>query len=592
MTKSAQISAEELELEEGRSLSDYLDIIRRRKWMVSAIAALIFFGGIVAAVTLPPIYRSTGTILIEGQEIPQDLVGAAVSSYAAQRLGMISKEIMNRSNLLWIIEQFDLYPEIPDDQIEALLNRMQGDISLEMTSGDVSDPTSGRSTEGTVAFDISYEGKDPELVQKVANKLVMLFLDKNAEERSRKASEVVEFVRQEVEQQRAYLEEIERRIADFKERHVDKLPEFASMNMETIERLRSEMDDITRELRSLEERRFYLQGQLTQIEPYAPVQNEEGKEVLEDDDRLRVLQSEYTSALAVYGKDHPDVKRLKREMRTLEAKLGRVSALDEREILLAKLREELQTARRKYTAQHPDIRKLERKVALLERELAESPPVRQSSSRAARPPDNPAYITLQAQLSAVSSEINSLQVQRSELHKTIANYEAKLVDTPQVEREYTSLMREREDALKSYQEAVDSLKRAELTRQLEVGNKGERFTLLEPPQLPEVPVKPNRPAIVLLGLLLALAGGVGYALLADSLDHTINGRRDLSLLLGEAPLAVVPYIDIRQDGTAVGEQRTPWLMVSLFAGGVLLFAVGVHLLWMPLDVLWGTLFNK
>lgn len=586
-----ETAAEDIDIEESRSLSDYLDIIRRRKWMVSLIAVLIFLGGVVAAITLPPIYRSTGTILIEGQEIPQDLVGAAMTGYAAQRLGMISKEIMNRSSLLQIIEQFDLYPEIPDDEIEVLLGRIQGDTSLEMISGEVADPVSGRATEGTVAFDISYEGKDPELVQKVANELVALFLDKNARDRSRKASEVVEFVSQEVEQQRAYLEEIEQRIADFKERNVDKLPEFASMNMETIERLRSDMDDIARELRSLEERRFYLQGQLTQIEPYAAVQDEEGKQVLEEDDRLRVLQSEYTSALAVYGKDHPDVKRLRREMRSLESRLGSVSALDEREVLLAKLREDLQTARRKYTAEHPDIRKLERKVALLERELAESPPARRSSSPAARAPDNPAYITLQAQLSAVSSEINSLQVQRRELHRTIASYESKLVDTPQVEREFTSLIRERDNALKSYEESVNRLKRAELAQQLEAGNKGERFTLLEPPQLPEVPIKPNRPAIVLLGLLMALAGGIGYALLADAMDHTINGQRDLSQLLGEAPLAVVPYIDIRQDGT-VGEQRMPWLAVSLFAGGLLLIAAGIHLLWMPLDVLWGTIFNK
>ena len=589
MAKSVETAAEH-EMEETRSLGDYLDIVRRRKWAVSLIVALIFIGSVVFAISSPPIYRSAGTILIEGQEFPQDLVGAAMAGYAAQRLGMISKEIMNRANLLRIVEQFDLYPEIPDDRLDALFGKIRNDITLEIISGEVADIASGNSSEGTVAFEISYEGRDPELVQKVADGLVTLFLDKNAQERTRKANEVVRFVRQEVEQQRLYLEEIERRIADFKERHVDKLPEFANMNMETIERLRSEMDGITRELRSLEERRFYLQGQLAQIEPYAPVQDGEGKQVLDEYGRLKVLQSEYTSALAVYGKDHPDVKRLRREMRSLEAKLGSVSALDEREVLLTKLREDLQAARRKYTAQHPDIRKLERKVELLEQELAESPPVRRGSSRAARPPDNPAYITLQAQLSAVNSEINSLQVQRRELQRAIAGYEAKLVDTPQVEREYTSLMRERENALKSYQEAVDSLKKAELALQIEAGNKGERFILLEPPQVPEVPVKPNRPVIILMGLLVALAGGIGYALLADGLDHTVNGRRDLSLLLGEDPLAVVPYIDIGQDGSA-REQQTLWLAISLLAGGVLFLAAGIHIFWMPLEVLWGTLFK-
>ncbi len=585
-----ETKAEDIEIEEGRSLADYLAIIRRRKWAVFLIVALISLAGVVLAMTLPPIYRSTGTILIEGQDIPQDLVGASMSSYAAQRLSIISKEIMNRSSLLAIIEQFGLYPEVEADKIDLLLAKMQGDINLKMITGNVSDPRRSFPAEGTVAFEISYEGKDPELVHKVASELVTLFLEKNALDRSRRASEVVEFINREVEQQRLYLEDIEKRIADFKERNVDKLPEFAAMNMETIERLRSEVDEITRDLRSLEERRFYLQGQLTQIKPYASVENEEGREILEDDDRLRVLQSEYASALAIYGKDHPDVKRLQREMRSLETKLGSVDALDEREILLTKLREELQSARRKYTAEHPDIRKLERKVAGLERELAESPAVRLNSSPAARPPDNPAYITLQAQLSAVSSEINSLQVQRRELHKAIASYQSKLVDTPMVEREYTALIRERDNALRNYQESVAGLKAARIAQQLERGNKGERFTLLEPAQLPEAPVKPNRPAVIFMGLILALSGGIGYALLADALDNTINGKHDLSLLLGEAPLAVVPYIDIGQDSSA-GQGGKLWIAVSVVAVLLLLSASAIHMLLVPLDQLWSTLFS-
>ncbi len=478
--------------EETKSLRDYLAILRRRKWPMLLIAALVSAAGVVVAMTLPSIYRSTGMVLVEAQDIPRELVRSSTGSYAARRIDAISRNVMTRANLLKVIEKYDLYADSREKQpIEAIVGQMRKKIELKTISGDGT-KASGKKATDAVAFELSFEHTDPALAQQVTDELISMFISENVQQRTRRASEASSFLEREVKRLESQLAGIEEKIAEFKQRNVGKLPELAQMNLRSIEGTRRTLDSISRELRSLEERRYYLQGQLTQTKRHAAVRSDDGRMVLEKEDRLRVLRSEYESALSLYDSSHPDVRRLKREIEALEREQGRSSSIG-----------------------------------------------------AQRAPDNPAYISLQTQLRAVNSDINSLRVQRKQLQATIAGYEKKLEATPQVEREYTTLLRDRESVLKSYQETRSKLRRARLAQELEQESKGERLTVLESPQLPENPVKPNRPAIVFLGLLLSLACAIVYAAIAEALSSTINSRHDLIRAMGEPPLGVVPYIKVK-----------------------------------------------
>src|SRR6202012_2408507 len=125
---------------------------------------------------LPPHYRSAATILIEQQEMPQDLVRSTVTSYADQRVQVISKRVMTTETLLNIIRRYDLYPkERARETREALLNRMRKDIGMRMISADVIDPRSGHPTSATIAFEVSYSSRSAEMAAKVANELTTLY---------------------------------------------------------------------------------------------------------------------------------------------------------------------------------------------------------------------------------------------------------------------------------------------------------------------------------------------------------------------------------------------------------------------------------
>src|SRR5437899_10869352 len=98
-----------MEMEEGtKTLQDHLTAFRRRRKQIVTAAGILFLISVAVAVLIPPTYRSTATILIEQQEVPPDLVRSTISSYADQRIQVISQQVMTRANLLRIVDKYNL----------------------------------------------------------------------------------------------------------------------------------------------------------------------------------------------------------------------------------------------------------------------------------------------------------------------------------------------------------------------------------------------------------------------------------------------------------------------------------------------------
>jgi hypothetical protein len=205
--------------------------------------------------------------------------------------------------------------------------------------------------------------------------------------------------------------------------------------------------------------------------------------------------------------------------------------------------------------------------------------------------DNPAYVLLQTQLSASESEIASLQRKEQELQDKVSRYETLLARAPDVEKDYQALLRDYNNATAKYQDIRAKQREADVARNLEQEQKGERFVLIEPPALPAYPVSPNRPAIVFLGFVLAGGLGLGSALVREAMDSAIHGVRELTNVMGgETPLVVVPYIDNAEDVGARHRAMTLVAGSAVLAG--LAFVLYLHFFYRPLDVLFFVILNK
>jgi capsular polysaccharide biosynthesis protein len=199
-------------------------------------------------------------------------------------------------------------------------------------------------------------------------------------------------------------------------------------------------------------------------------------------------------------------------------------------------------------------------------------------------PENPAYITFRAQLEAILSELKSSRSKRAALQSKIASYDLRLQQTPQVEREYLDLTRDHEASLMRYREIRAKQMQADIGQELEKDRKGERFSLIDPPQLPEKPSSPNRPAILLLGLVLSVGSGVGSAAVLESLDDSVRGSKALSGLLKVPVLGVIPYMENNEERQRK-RKITRAIVVSCIAT-LGLAVLLVHFFLIPLDVLW------
>ncbi|MFM8330439.1 MAG: GumC family protein [Candidatus Methylumidiphilus sp.] len=573
---------------EEKQFGDYLSALRRNKLAFSLIFAAVLVVSLLTAVLLPPVYRSTATILIEEQEIPTDLVRTTITSFATQRLQTISQRVMTRSNLMAIVEKFKLYEdERKKETTDEIVERMRDDISFKTLSADVIDPRSGRPTQATIAFTLTYDSHNAELSQKVANEITSLYLEENLKMRTRQTAEASDFLTNEVAQIGAYATELEQKLSKFKEAHLNELPEQKQLNTQSLDRIESEIKDIDLHIRTLLEHNSLIDGQLAQIPSESPVIASTGQHIMSSSERLKALRTEYISLSAQYSEKHPDVVKLRQEIEALEKDVGQVDSSIDQMRQLEKLRTERASMSEKYADGHPDAAALDRKIAALEKAVR----VTKSSGKkkaTAKPKDesadNPAYLNLAAQKQSNILEIAGLNKRRGELQEKLQAYEKRLQNSPDVERQYYSLLRDWENTNLRYREMKAKQMDAQVAEQLERKSKGERFSVVEPPSLPEKPLKPNRPAIAVLGLVLALAVAVGYIALRETLDKSVRKLAQITEIVGAPPLAVIPHLYLDEDIKAKS-QRGMMLLAALALGLAIALAL-VHWLWIPLDVLW------
>jgi succinoglycan biosynthesis transport protein ExoP len=545
---------------------------------------------IVSAILWPPTYRTGATILIEQQEIPQELVRSAISSFADQRVQVISQRVMTTQNLMSLIERYKLYPDIRETKPrEVLLQRMRNDIALKMISADVIDPRSGRPTQATIAFTISYQNRSPDLTLKVANELTTLFLNENLASRTQMAEQTTAFFSEEAAKQEARIAELDKKLADYKQKHQDSLPELAQLNWQVSDRTGLELHDAENRIAAIDSQEVLLRAQLAQLNPTSQVYSDTGQRVMGVEDRLKSLKSQLASYKARYAPGHPDIVNTEREIAGLEQEAKAHDDTSDIARRLSEAKSQLSRAQEKYTPDHPDVIRLRHLVGELETEMA-AQPAAAAARKIEEHADNPVYIQVKGQLDALTSERASAETKRDELRAKLDDYERRMARAPAVERDYRELARDLENAQLKYQQIRAKQGDVQVSENLEAERKGERFTMIEPPLPPEKPVSPNRMLIVIAGFVLSLGLGLAAAVLRDWFDPSIRGFGEVRQLLSVPPLAAIPTIV-----TAAEQRARRQRLRYSWAGSCAILIAGVsvvHLYVRPLDVLWITLARR
>jgi len=579
--------AEMLDGEENtRSIGDYINVIRRRKRVLVITAGVVMTVIILAAFLWPKTYRSQAIILIEQQDIPTDLVRTTITSYAQQRIEEIKQRIMTIGNIIGIVEEFELYTERELERITRteIAENFRRAVSIRPISAEVVDPRSGRPSLAIIAFSLSFDGEVPSKVQKITNELTTLYLDENLKDRTAQTKSTSDFLTAESDLLLKQLEDLDDKVAIFKEQNKGALPEQNQFNLGVVDRTGLQIDGLTYQLKELKKRKVQLDGDLTQISPSAPTMLANGQVVLGEADRLKAMQSQMRQYESAYHSEHPTLLRLRRELDALTGDSG----LDQHEDMAEQLKQErdvLSALEGKYTADHPKILKSKRVIASLEFRLSGG-----IQDSAEVTPDNPAYLVLRSQLNATNADIRGSVENINILTEKLERYEGYLSRAPQIEKEYQSLLRDYQNTRMKYQEIRAKKMSADLAQSLESERKGERFTLIQPPELPIDPVSPNRTAMVFLAVILGLGAGLGVVIMLEAMTAAVFGAAEVTALTGIAPLAIIGYMETQEEEGHHNRKRI--LIVLGFVCMGLLAMLLFHLFVKPLDVTWYILLRK
>jgi polysaccharide chain length determinant protein (PEP-CTERM system associated) len=495
-------------------ISQILSNLYRRKGLIISVFIVVSLLAAYLAVALPRIYRSSTLIVVTPQRVPTSFISSTVTIDLNERMQSIAQEILSRTQLEKIIQEFDLYPSEPKESIEERIERLRRKIKVELRRNNV--------------FELSFESENPEKAKQVTSRLASLFIDQNLQAREQQAEGTKSFINTEAERLRKELEEQETGVNQYKAAHRYELPDQLDMNLRSLDQLRREIEAGQQRLAGLQERKGILQ-----------------KQTVESD--ILGIDLLGGSLLGSVGSEAGATENVQVQMK----------------------KKELDSLLQRYSSKHPDVIRLRKEIQVLEvmsKDTISSKPANPTTS----PSVNPLKQVLQTQITDIDAEIQALRSQGERLRSQAGVLQARVDNTPIRAIELSKISRGYEITLKKYQDLLAKSLESELSENMEKKLKGEQFQILDPANLPLNPIRPNRMMIILVGLFAGLAGGVGLAFLLDNLNTSFKRSEDINSYVNVPLLATIPTLITR--GSVLEQRRAQGLLVLASTGTL---AVGI-----------------
>ena len=543
-------------VEENSSLdlSDYLAAIKRRRMLLASIALPILAIAAALAVGLPNIYVSTGLFSFTDATVPGEMPANA-NADAIQRMqeqyrdayvDSLAGSVMSDASFAQLAKEVPGVVAPGTDTSDAV-GEIKRRAHVETVRTPVLDPNTGRNLDIISAFTVSYDSRVPEVAAAAAGWLSNAFIEANRHSRLVQAKAAEQFYDGQTQQYRQQIAEIESKLAAFKAKNYDQLPGLTALNMTAMQTTQRDLDNVTQQIAALRQNRIFLQQQLDQA-----------KNAGDDTGMLAQLEAEYNRKLATYDPDYPDMIALRQQIDALKEGGGAVNSLS----LPAQLRAQeqlLAQARQRYSENFPDVKRIERQIQTLKTRIAHG------EKYAGNAVGSPAVVQLKTQLNANENQTNALERQSGQLRQQLMQLEGRVETTPQVERQYKALALNLQLAQTKYNQLLKYQMDAQLTSQAIASGRSDRIRIVQDPSVPLTPGKPKRIAIAVVGLMLAILLGLTAVVIAESIDQSVRGSRDIRRVLAVSPLGVIP--EIRDAATARRYRlQVVMLTVCVFVG--------------------------
>jgi polysaccharide chain length determinant protein (PEP-CTERM system associated) len=484
------------------SFDDYLEMLRRRRWML-LIPTVVFCGGTyLISLALPNQYTSRTLVLVEQQKVPDNYVKSVVTEDIGQRLGTMQEQILSRTRLQPIIDKFGLFKKDKNKvAMEDLVDRLRKSISVVPIQSLVT------TKEGELpGFSISFTADDPRLAQQVCGEILSMFTEENLRLREQRAEGTTDFLKGQLDQAKRSLDEQDAKLAEFQRKYMGALPGNEQSDISMVTSLTSQLDAVTGQLSRAQQDLTYQESILAQ--------------------QLGAWQASQSTGGGV-ASSGPRQDPLDQQLNASQTELALLQA--------------------RYTPDYPDIVKLKASIEELKKKIDEN--AKQAKDKPAPTTDlptrkEPAEIQqTRLQIHQTKTLIQEATREQARLKQQLATYQSRVSMSPAVDQQYKELTRDYQTALLFYNDLLAKKGQSEMATSLERQQQGEQFSIMDPPNLPEKPSFPNRPAFAGGGLGFGLALGVGIILLMEFRDKSLRTENDIQHFLDLPTLARIPDVE-------------------------------------------------
>ncbi len=458
------------------TMQDYKTILKRRWWII-AIPAIIFpVVGVGISYLVQPQYVSQTLVLVEQQKVPESYVRAVVTEDLNGRLATMREQILSRSRLQPIIERFNLFSNgklSMDDRIDLT----RKNIGITPIQSDIA------RTSGLPGFYISFKANDARTAQLVCGEIQSLFVNENTSDRTSAAAGTTDFLKGQLADAKAKLDEQDERLRQFQQTYMGKLPGAEASNFNMMSTLNTQLDAATQALSRMEQDKAYMESQLA-----IQIQNQ-------------ASQNPQHGGLGPQG-----------EEAELQSLLAQEADLTSR-----------------YTDDYPDVVSVKRKIVELRQKIATAPPPTPAvaAPSTARTIEPLGIQQIRVQIRAMDQGIAQKKHDQSMIQTQLHTYQERVASSPQVEEEYKAITRDNQMAQAFYDSLLAKMNDSKMATDLERRQQGEQFRVMDEPNLPESPAFPKRQVFLGGGLAAGLGLGLLIVALLEYMDTAVRSERDV-----------------------------------------------------------------
>lgn len=513
----------------------YLSVFARRLHWFFLVVVLCTLAAIIYALGLTPTYVSQMRLVVESPQIPENLAASTAQTPALEQLEIIEQRLLTRDNLLGIARDLNVLPAVDTMSPDTIVSIMRSNTKIRTVSG----------RDKATLMTVSFEAGRAETAAAVLNEYLNLIQESDTEIRRGRAGGTLEFFREEVKRLGEEVDQHSAEILAFKQANRDALPDSLEFRMTQRSDLQEDYLDIQREIKRLESQRDRL-IQLFQATGLATADARGAVGGLSSNERLMLdLESELSSLLVTLSEENPKVKLLRARIARLEADMAASRESDGEE-----------------GGDEPAV------------------PVAKTQAEA----------TLDVQLSEIDSEIAILQGQLENVQAQVDAVTDTINRTPEVSITVDEMEREQVILADQYNKAEARLAQALTGDLIEARSRGQRISVIEQPNVPDFPSKPNRAKIAVAGAALGIAAGLALIVLMEFLNTTLRRPEDLVNHLNVTPFGTIPYMRTRWETLLQRSLKVASVLVVL--AGIPAAIYAIHTFYYPIDLMAAQIMGK